>query len=131
MVTISEDSYIRLTSSSLRHTPLVHLLSGLDEDGLELPYLKNEVCGISGYTEWVSSTIPIITIGWDWRLDVSQGKFRYVRVGLPRSNLMLVDSWQRDLGPIHTARLIEAAVDAIDWQDETAEAISARYAHTT
>lgn len=131
MITLSEDGYVRLTFANLQDIPLVHLLSGLDEDCHESSQPGISVCGVSGYTEWISSTVPVITIGWDWRLEVSHGQPRYIRVSLPRSNLMLLDSRQRDLGPIDSARLLEAVVDAIGWQGKTSKAISARYAYTT
>jgi hypothetical protein len=127
MITLSDDGYVRLTFSSLRNTSLTHLLSGLDEDSRDVLQQEAGISAISGYTEWVSHTIPPITIGWDWRLDVSQGQPRCLRVGPPRSNLMLVDHQQRDLGPTHTAILLETAIDTIGWQDETLSAISARY----
>lgn len=127
MFILSEDGYVRLTFTSLQHTPLVHLLSGLDEDHPELPQSGAYACIISGYTEWVSSTFPIITIGWDWQLDVSLGQPHYVRVGSPRSNLMLQDSRRHDLGPNNTSRLLEVMIDAINWQEETDDTINARY----
>lgn len=127
MFILSKDGYIRLTLEGLQHTPLIHFLSGLDEDHPESPRPGATACAISGYTEWVSDTFPTITIGWDWRLDVSYGRVHYVREGSPRSNLMLQDSMSHDLGPVSTYRLIEAVIDTIGWQDKTAKSISARY----
>ena len=131
MVTISKDGYLRMTVSTIENIPLVHLLSGLDEDEIDSDQLQAEVCRISGYTEWVSSTKPVITIGWDWRLDVSQGLPRYVLEGLPRSNLMFLDGQRRDLGSTQTATMLRAVVEAIFWQEETAKAIRNRYDPTT
>ena len=79
--------------------------------------LCTDVCGISGYTEWISSTTPAISIGWDWRLDVTQGRPRYVLEGFPRSNLMFQDAERRDLGPIRTATVLKAALDTLSWQE--------------
>ena len=131
MVTLSKDGYLRMTVEIFRSLPLVHLLSGLDEDGLDSHQSRVDTCGISGYTEWTSSTPPVVTIGWDWRLDVSHGSPRYVLAGFPRSNLMFMDAERRDLGPVRTVILLKAAVDAMCWQEETANAISARYGVTT
>ena len=131
MVTLSKDGYLRMTVETFRNLPLVHLLSGLDEEGLDSNQSPADACGISGYTEWISSTSPVVTIGWDWRLDVSQGSPRYVLTGFPRSNLMLLDADRRDLGPVRTVILLKAAVDGICWQEETKDAISARYGATT
>lgn len=131
MVAISKDGYLRMTVSTFENIPLVHLLSGLDEDEFDSDQIQADACGISGYTEWVSSTTPVITIGWDWRIDVSQGRPRYVLEGLPRSNLMFLDRQRRDLGPTQTATMLEAVVEAICWQQETAKAIRNRYEPTT
>ena len=131
MITLSRDGYLRMTVETFRDLPLVHLLSGLDEDGLDPHQSQADACGISGYTEWISSTTPVVTIGWDWRLDVSQGSPRYVLVGFPRSNLMFLDAERRDLGSARTVVLLKAAVDVICWQEETRKAISARYGTTT
>jgi len=128
MTTLSKDGYVRLTLAALQNTPFEHLLSGLDEEHVGTRGPQVDACGISGYTEWISSTAPIITIGWDWRLEVSQGRPCYVREGQPRSNLMFLDSQRRDLGFVRTAALLEVAVDAIGWQQATEQAISARYA---
>lgn len=131
MITLSKDGYVRLTLATMQNTPFVHLLSGLDEEHVGPPLPRVDACGISGYTEWISSTTPVMTIGWDWRLEVSRGRPRYVRAGLPRSNLMFLDAEQRDLGFARTVALLKVAVDAIGWEQKTKKAISDRYAGTT
>lgn len=131
MITLSEDGYVRLSYANLQDTPLIHLLSGLDEENLDLNQLESNVCRISGYTEWVSTTTPVITIGWDWRLEVAYGHPRYVRDGPLRSNLMLTDTKQRDMGLYESARYVEKVVDSIAWEEETTKGISARYGYIT
>ncbi len=131
MITLSEDGYVRLTLATLQKTPLVHLLSGLDEDEPGPLQPGAGTSEISGYTEWVSSTIPVITIGWDWRLVVVQGQHRCIRMSPPRSNLMLLDDQQCDLGQTQSAALLEIAIDALGWQDEIIKAINNRYTSTT
>lgn len=131
MITLSEDGYVRVSYAGLQDTPLIHLLSGLDEEDLDLGQSESNVCNITGYTEWVSTTVPVITIGWDWRLEVAYGYPLYVRDGPLRSNLMLMDGKQRDLGPYESARYVEKVVDSIAWQQETNKGISARYGYIT
>ena len=131
MAPVSKDGYLRMTVSAFENIPLVHLLSGLDENNTDTDQLRTDVCGISGYTEWISSTTPTISIGWDWRLDVTQGRPRYVLEGFPRSNLMFQDAERRDLGPTRTATVLKVALDTISWQEETMKAISDRYAQTS
>lgn len=127
MITLSGDSYIRLTLENFLAVPLVHLLSGLDDDRPLLP--KQGAChfNISGYTEWVSNTMPAITLGWDWGLDASQGPPLYVRLGIARSNIMLVNALTHDLGAAKTSMLLEAAIDALDWRKYAVKYIATRY----
>ena len=62
---------------------------------------------ILGYTEWVSTETPAITIGWDWRLSASKGAASCLRFGEVRSNVMLMDDQGRDLGPPDPVALLE------------------------
>lgn len=127
LMMLSEDGYVRLELAKLLNTPLEHLLSGLDE---EPPISQKEGASaavISGYTEWISSTKPAITLGWDWYLDATEGSPRCIRVGSPRSNVMLLDTEKKDLGAIQTDLLLESAIDAIPWQQKTFQAICTRY----
>jgi hypothetical protein len=80
-----------------------------------------------GYTEWVSTEKPAITIGWDWRLSASKGAASCLRFGEVRSNVMLMDDQGRDLGPQRSAELLGAELDGINWSDQVLQAVSSRY----
>lgn len=127
MIILSEDGYIRLSLETFQSTPLVHLLSGLDEDSPIHSREGASLARISGYTEWVSTTTPIITLGWDWQMDVLQENACYTMLGAPRSNVMLVDAMQIDLGPTETEERLKAAINAFNWQPEVQKHIAARY----
>lgn len=129
MIILSEDGYVRLTLETCLVTALVHLVSGLDEDSPIHSQEGGSLARISGYTEWVSATTPIITLGWDWWLDVSQGQTVYVRLGAPRCNVMLVNVMQRDLGTATTSVTLETVIDALAWQEEVHKYIVTRYAY--
>lgn len=128
MITLSEDGYIRLTLETLLATPLVHLLSRLDDENTISHQEGASYAHISGYTEWLSTTMPTITLGWDWGLDVSQGQPHYVKLGVPRSNIMLVDALAHDLGSTRTSVLLETVMDALAWQEEIHQYLVTRYA---
>ena len=124
---LSPDGYVRLTQEQFQAIPLVHLLSGLDPDEpLPLHEGANRT-DISGYTEWVSEVAPIITLGWDWRMEGASGHACYLRIGLPRSNVMLLDNLWRDLGPAITAKLLEVAIDKAAWSAAVQRYIMDRY----
>ena len=131
MATLSQDGYVRMTRADFENIALEHFLSGLDEDHVTSHAVLTDACTISGYTEWISTTSPVVTIGWDWLIDVTQGRPRYLLVGFPRSNVMFRNAENRDLGPDRTAALLKDAITTIQWQVETAKAISVRYASTT
>lgn len=124
---LSPDGYVRLTLEQFQAIPLVHLLSGLNPDEPLSLHEGASQTDISGYTEWVSETAPVITLGWDWRMEGSSGQARYLRTGLPRSNIMLVDDQRLDLGPANTAKLLEAAIDKTAWQAVVQRHIMDRY----
>ena len=131
MVTLSKDGYVRMTPADFNNIPLEHFMSGLDEDHVTSHHVSTDACTISGYTEWISTISPVITIGWDWLIDVTHGRPHYLLVGFPRSNVMFRNAAARDLGHIRTAALLKDAITTIHWQVETAKAISVRYASTT
>jgi hypothetical protein len=117
ILTVAPDGYICLTFEEFRKISLMHLISGLDEDKTVLLQEGATFTEITGYTEWISDTTPAISIGWDWVIQPTQVRGGYYkRASEPRSNLMLVDSQQHDLGPTKTALLIEIVADEIAWQ---------------
>ena len=126
-ITLSQDGYVRMLLKTLESVPLAHLVSGLDDDTPILPQEGASLTPISGYTEWLSITTPAITLGWDWQMDTSQGCPQLVRMDAPRSNIMLVDVMQRDLGITTTLKLLEALVDKLDWQAVVQSHIITRY----
>lgn len=130
MMILSDDGLVRLSLDSLRAIPFIHLLSGLDEHDAGTP-LSCEAASldpISGYTEWVSTTSPVITLGWDWWLDVSTTPLIYTRMGSPRNNVMLVDAQHHDLGMRKTDAELERLIASWPWQGAVAQFIGTRYA---
>jgi hypothetical protein len=125
MVT-SPDGFVRLTLDDVLSVPFKHLLSGLDEDAAPLP------CGtsttISGYTEWISDTQPKITVGWDWIVAPDGSGSYWRRIGLPRSNLLLVDTARNDYAWDRNLVVLATVVDAIPWQEQARTALVERYA---
>lgn len=129
IITISPDGYMRLSYEELLQIPFVHLMSGLDEGNPPLSQEGATFAEITGYTEWISTSKPTISLGWDWKFQPPQhGEIYYKRTSKPRSNLMLVDSHQRDLGSTQTDNLIETVIDKIAWQIIVQDYISSRYA---
>lgn len=129
-ITLSADGYVRLTLDALLTVQFFHSISGVYEDSV---FSAGEGARLSityGYTEWVSTSKPLLSLGWDWQLGVSQAtlQYSYCRVGRHYSNVMLIDEHLRDLGAPKTAALLESIIDLMRWQTEVDEHIVARYA---
>jgi len=123
-----DEGCVELRLDSLLATPLVHLVSGLDEeDGVDLKHDGKQTT-ISGYTEWVSTSEPIISLGWDWHLDPLRGAPWCVRSSPPRSNIRLLDESMREVEWRKSQLALEGVVDALSWQEGTQAAIASRYA---
>ncbi len=111
MMKLSDDGFIRMVFDELMRTSLSHLISINEENSFVAPYTK-----MFGYTEWVSQIAPIISIGWDWKLKHDDRVIDIVRTGLPRSNLMLMDHLERDIGLDQTLHLISQKIDSMAWE---------------
>lgn len=127
-ITPSADGYVRLTLDTLLTIQFSHLISGVYEDTSISAGEGASLSATYGYTEWVSATKPLLSLGWDWQLGVSQGSLQYARMDCPYSNIMLVDEWLHDLGAAKTAALLKSIIDLMRWQTEVDEHIVARYA---
>lgn len=125
---LSPDSYVRLTSEQFQVIVLRHMWSGLDPEDPASLHDGAIQTRITGYTEWVSETVPAITLGWDWQLQELSGCARYLRVGSPRSNIMLIDALWNDLGAVKTSKALRAAIDETDWQVAVHGQITERHA---
>jgi hypothetical protein len=107
--------------------PLVHLMSGLDDETPGETARDAAPTTVSGYTEWLSTGEHVITVGWDWHMLIVDRSPHCVRVNQPRSNIMLVDVNSRDFGLMKTRLLLEAVIDSFSWEDEIIRFISSRY----
>lgn len=127
-ISVSADGYIRLTDESIFGLAYSHLLSGLDEEVTDFAGEGAVSSEISGYTEWVSQTVPVITLGWDWFLACTNGEPHLLRVGKPSSNVMAIDCKGQNLGYDATLNLLCSLVDTMDWQSVVIRHIKQRYA---
>jgi hypothetical protein len=129
-ITPSDDGYLRLSQAKFRAIPLVHLISGLDTEpaGTVSASVGATLADIAGFTEWASLTTPAVSLGWDWLLEAFDREVRCLRLGEPRSNIMLLDRHSRDLGHTQTAVALALVVDEMDWHETVADYVRTRYA---
>lgn len=129
-VILFPDGTVRLDRSASLEIRFRHIISGLYEESL-----TNEIgigtgataVRLEGYTEWVSETRPLITLGWDWEWQFVFGRSGYRRREAPFSNITLVDQNGHDIGSAETARVLSDAIDQTDWRDAVAAYIATRY----
>ncbi|OCY51543.1 DUF4902 domain-containing protein [Acinetobacter pittii] len=108
---ISADGFIRLNENQLMNYPLQHLISIVESTQIEDSQIL-----YYGFTEWVTSLTPALSTGWDWEFIEYNGITSIKRIGLPRSNIMIVDLSGTDIGLEVTETLIEKKIDTLFWE---------------
>lgn len=108
---ISADGFIRMNENQLMNYPLQHLISIVESTQIEDSQIL-----YYGFTEWVTSLTPALSTGWDWEFIEYNGIRSIKRIGLPRSNIMLVDVSGTDIGFEVTETLIEKKIDTLFWE---------------
>lgn len=123
------DGLLRLSKHELDAMQLMHLISGLDDDEPDVCHkpLCGESVALSGYTEWISAQEPRVTLGWDWQLDSSATSPRVVRLGLPRTNVLVVDNTQAPLPWDESLHVLASFIDTFDWNTPAFNAVCDRY----
>ena len=124
MAVLSIDGYVRMKFETFQHTEILHWLSGIDDDRPSAGGIGANYSDITGYTEWISNSVPAITIGWDWKLTSVSGAATLIHTGIPGSNLMFLDGNNLDLGAARTRQLLVNWLDIFNWQPETLKALS-------
>lgn len=124
---LSSDGYLRMTLTAFSAVPLCHLLTQLHEHQHQKAGSSDCLTEISGYTEWVSRTLPVISVSWDWTLGAVHGKALCRREGPPFSNIMLVDAQSQDLGADRTAAALGNVIDTHSWQAVALTALNQIY----
>lgn len=124
---LSADGSLRLSLDELLSISLRHLISDL----YDTSHHDLSDCGrslpLTGYTEWVSNSHPSLTVGWDCYFDSYQLEPRWVRTGLPRTNLVLVSEVNLEYRCMHSIRALASVIDSMDWHNEMNNCITDRY----
>ncbi|MFW1762806.1 DUF4902 domain-containing protein [Acinetobacter calcoaceticus] len=108
---ISTDGFIRMNENQLMNYPLQHLISTVESTQIEDSQIL-----YYGFTEWATSLTPALSTGWDWEFVEQDGIASLKRIGLPRSNIMIVDISGTDIGFDVTETLIEKKIDTLFWE---------------
>jgi hypothetical protein len=127
MIIPLSDGLLRIRRRDLDQLPLTHLVSGLDDDSGQA-----RACGatiaLSGYTEWVCPAQPQLSLGWDWQLEDTASPPRIRRLGLPRTNVLLLDGDRAALPWNESLQLLANFIDGFNWNTPAFRAVCERYA---
>lgn len=108
---ISIDGFIRINENQLMSYPFQHITSMVESTHFE----ESQIL-YYGFTEWATSLTPALSTGWDWEFIEQNGIATLKRIGLPRSNIMIVDVSGTDIGFDVTETLIEKKIDTLFWE---------------
>lgn len=119
---MSPDGYIRLPLASLHSLSFEHLFSESDADFLQELKAQTIPARSAGFSEWKSNTSPAISLGWGWFIDHRSDRMLLAPDGV-RSNVMLIDAYGYDLGPMKTSSLLCTWLSAFEWQGTVSMAL--------
>ncbi|AIL79897.1 hypothetical protein APD02_01305 [Acinetobacter baumannii] len=100
-----------MNENQLMSYPLQHIISTVESRHTEASQIF-----YYGFTEWATSQTPALSTGWDWELIENNGITTVKRVGLPRSNIMIVDVSGMDIGFDINETLLEKKIDTLFWE---------------
>ncbi|MDR2250132.1 DUF4902 domain-containing protein [Acinetobacter sp.] len=122
---ISTDGFIRMNENQLMNYPFQHVVSIIESTQIE----ESQIL-YYGFTEWATLKTPALSTGWDWEFVEQNGFSTLKRIGLPRSNIMIVDVSGTDIGFDVTETLIERKIDTLFWEQFIYAQINATLAKT-
>lgn len=124
MVTVtSMDLYLRIRLAEIDEVRLLHLHSEVDRSIVIGFDTRRTVSNsqLTGYTEWTAAVNrQQLSLGWDW-YEMEPGVLAILQPGLLRTNVMLVDEWQRDLGRERTNICLLGLIRNTDWYTVVAD----------
>ncbi len=123
---VSEDGLVRISFDTFNSLSILHLYSELDISNIDS--VQDCESQLSGFTEWVSNTMPILSISWDWKFDTQKTPPRYVIEGQPYSNIMFIDDeLNRDEGSDKTLKLLYHYIEKLNWQTSVINNLNKKY----
>jgi hypothetical protein len=128
MILPMSDGLLRIPQRNLDRLHLTHLVSGLDDDSGSQARSCGSSIAISGYTEWISAEEPRLSLGWDWQLEGTASTPRARRLGLPRTNVLLLDHDRAALPWNENLHVLASFIDGFNWNTPAFRAVCERYA---
>lgn len=124
---IGADGLVRMTVQELLDMHFLHLWTEMDPPDQDPVARCGTACEWTGFTEWVSVETPRITIGWDWRVRCVSSSVVFAQEGDARTNVMLVDADNRDVGWPKNMQALSTLVHSVGWTGPVQQALAERY----
>ncbi|WP_159566274.1 DUF4902 domain-containing protein [Budvicia diplopodorum] len=124
---LKQDFRINISADFFRDLELVHLYSAAYEEPRSTHFSGGIETVINGYTEWVSESSPIVSIGWDWELRYENSICRYVKTGPAFTNIaFLLDEYEglTEDEEVYTQMLIDHKISLIGWESKILQNIT-------
>jgi hypothetical protein len=119
----SSDLYLRIPLVGLNDLRLLHLHSEIDHSIVISPEIEHVSSDLRlrGYTEWIATFHGRhLSLGWDW-YEMEPGALAILDPALLRTNVMLVNEQQRDVGTERTNICLLGLIRNTDWYTVVAE----------
>lgn len=127
----SSDGLLRYSLNDFLKVPLTHLMSDLHHEAQPDKEVDDTVTLITGFTEWGTEIFPCISIGWDWQLTYFKQTPKYSIIGLPFSNIQIIDGNHNDIEFHNNIKLLNIIVDMLAWENIVHSSIFKKYSSAT
>jgi len=85
-VQVTPEGFVLLSRTKLFKIRFTHLATGIDSESI---HQLGRQGLLNGFTEWISESEPVISIGWDWSHILNKDCSRIFRTCVIRSNIKL------------------------------------------
>ncbi len=117
---------LMINKAELYDLTLIHLFSDLHLEASPQDHIDGP-CNLTGYTEWVSETTPVISISWDWEVNYHLSKKMMSVSGLPFTNITLTHDGELPMTEDDSLNAIRDWIESFSWQETVSELIKQRY----
>lgn len=117
----AEDNIFRLDCSAFERTCLTLLDAGLYEDHRCL--VSGGIAPLNGYAEWISDTMPALSVSFDWSFCCGQLTFN----GEPFTNFTLHTAQGWELSSEANFNQIKTSLENLSWSNVVLDYLAQAY----
>lgn len=125
-VSVFREGILQILDTDIFKLGFIHLDSGVYQEQISSKSFKTNKTQITGYTEWLSTMTPTITLSWDWML-CPYSRPQLQKTGAFYSNLRLLEKNGKPLSEKHTERTLDELINRIEWSQKVDQFITQKY----